>query len=161
MRLVLLFLLLAIQVSFASRPCFSPDEALAHPEKDVCISAHVYDVVESSDGTRYLDVCKPEVSDGGCHFTVVSLAADRREVGDLASYKEQDIHLRGVIHVMHDESIIVLSHARQFKDGGEKFRPNPSLVAGFSAENSRTAFRDPAMSAHRHKGNTAFLSTSH
>ncbi len=28
-------------------------------DKDVCITAHVYDVVELADGTRFLDICTP------------------------------------------------------------------------------------------------------
>jgi hypothetical protein len=161
MRLVPLILLATSSVAFASRPCFAPDEALAHSDKDVCVTAHVYEVVQSPDGIRYLDVCKPEVADGACHFTVMSLPADRKEVGDLDGYRDQDIHIRGVLHTMNGQSTIVLSHARQFKDGAEKFRPNPALMAGFSADRAGTAFRDPAMSAHHHKSSSAFLSSTH
>jgi hypothetical protein len=161
MRLVLLLLLSTCSIAFASRTCLSPDEALDHPDKDICVVAHVYDVVESPDGIRYLDVCKPEVADGACHFTVISLPMDRKEVGDLGTYREQDIRIRGVVHVMHGQSTIVLSHARQFKDGPEKFRPNPALLAGFSADSGRTAFKDPAMSAHRHKSTSTFLGNAH
>ncbi len=160
MRLFPLILLLTAVTAFASRPCFSPDEALAHTDKDVCVTAHVYEVVESPDGIRYLDVCKPEVADGACHFTVISLPVDRKEVGDLDSYRDQDIHIRGVVHTMHGQSTIVLSHARQFKDGAEKFRPNPALMAGFSADSGRTAFKDPALTAHRHKSTSAFLGSA-
>jgi len=160
MRLFLLFLLTASSAAFASRTCLTPDQALEHPEKDVCVSAHVYNVVESSDGVRYLDVCKPEVADTDCHFTVISLPMDRKEVGDLASYRDQEIHIRGIVHVTHGQSILVLSHARQFKDGAEKFRPNPALLAGFSAESGKTAFKDPAMTAHGHKNSTAFSSAA-
>jgi hypothetical protein len=157
MRLFPLILLLTAASAFAARPCFSPDEALAHSDKDVCVTAHVYEVVESPDGIRYLDVCKPKVAEGACHFTVISLPADRKEVGDLDSYRDQDIHIRGVVHTMHGQSTIVLSHARQFKDGAEKFRPNPALMAGFSADRAGTAFKDPALTAHRHKSTSAFL----
>ncbi|HEY0784219.1 MAG TPA: hypothetical protein VGD62_00010 [Acidobacteriaceae bacterium] len=125
------------------------------------MTAHVYDVVESKDGTRFLDLCKPGLSDEACRFTVMSLAVDRREVGALEGYLDQDIHIRGVVHVVGGQSMILLSHARQFKDGAEKFRPNPSLIAGFSVESSRTAFRDPALSAKHHKSGTAFLGTAH
>ncbi len=161
MRLAVLILCAAGPVAFAARPCVSPEQAVEHAEKDICVTAHVYDVVQSPDGTRYLDVCKPELDDAACRFTVLSLAADRKEVGDLESYREQDIHIRGIVHVMRGQSTIVLSHARQFKDGPEKFRANPALMAGFSAENSRTAFRDPALSAKHHKSGSAFAGTAH
>ena len=162
MRLAWLpLLLLCTCAAYAARPCISPDEAADHPEKDICVSAHVYDVVESPDGTRYLDVCKPGSTDAACRFTVISLPMDRKDVGELENYREQDIHIRGVVHVMHGQSTIVLSHARQFRDGAEKFRANPALLAGFSAESSRTAFRDPALSARRHKSDTAFSGNSH
>ena len=160
---VLLALLLAVCCSkaLATRTCVSPDEAIEHPEKDICVSAHVYDVVQSSDGTRYLDVCKPEMADAACRFTIVSLAMDRKEVGDLEALRAQEIHIRGVVHVMHGQSTIVLSHARQFKDGAEKFRPNPALLAGFSADRSGTAFRDPALSAKHRKSSSVFAGTAH
>ena len=145
----------------AARTCVSIDEAVEHAGKDVCVNAHVYDVAESSDGIRYLDVCKPGTDDAACHFTVMSLAADRKEVGELEPYRDQDIHIRGVVHVMHGQSMILLSHARQFKDGPEKFRPNPTLLAGFSADKAGTAFKDPAMSAKHHKSGSAFLGTAH
>jgi hypothetical protein len=161
MRYLLLLLLSACSTAFAARPCVGPDEAIEHPGQDVCINAHVYDVVEAPDGTRYLDVCKPEISDVACRFTVISLAMDRKEVGELEGLREQDIHIRGVVHVMHGQSTIVLSHARQFKDGAEKFRPNPALLAGFSADSSKTAFKDPAMTAHHHKSQSVFLSNAH
>ncbi len=161
MRYVLLLLFAFSPLAFASRPCLSPDEVIEHAEKDVCVNAHVYDVVSSSDGTRYLDVCKPEVADTACHFTVVSLPVDRRQVGELEGYRDQDIHIRGVVHAMHGQSVIVLSQARQFKDGPEKFRPNPALMAGFSADSGNTAFKDPALTAHRHKSTSAFLSNTH
>ncbi len=161
MRLVLLLLLTFSSAAFAVRPCVSPDQAIEHPEKDICVSAHVYNVVSSPEGIRYLDVCKPDVADNACHFTVISLPMDRTEVGDLEAYRDRDIHIRGTVHVMHGQSTIILSHARQFKDGAEKFRPNPALLAGFSAEDGKTAFKDPAMSAHKHKSSTAFTGASH
>jgi hypothetical protein len=38
---------------------------------------------------------------------------------------------------------MVLSHARQFYGGPPKFRPNPKLVRGFSADQGRPAVNDP------------------
>ena len=37
----------------------------------------------------------------------------------------------------------MLSHARQFYGGPPKFRPNPKLMRGFTAEQSRPAVYDP------------------
>ena len=39
------------------RPCVTADQAEQMLNKDVCVSAHVYEVVELPDGTRFLDVC--------------------------------------------------------------------------------------------------------
>jgi hypothetical protein len=38
---------------------------------------------------------------------------------------------------------MVLSHARQFYGGPPKFKPNPKLVRGFSADQSRPPVNDP------------------
>lgn len=160
LRLVLLFLLgplLVITACYASpRTCYTPEEAADHPEKDICLNAHVYDVVESADGTRYLDLCKPGVTDSACHMTVVSFAADRKEVGALDTLREQDVHVRGVVHTIHGQSMMLLSHARQLHDGPEKFHPNPELLSGFSASSNGTAFRDPAMTSHKSKKASVF-----
>ncbi len=156
----LVLLVCSLPAAFATRTCVPPDQAPQHAEKEICVAAHVYDVVEVADGTRYLDVCKPDVPDESCRFTVISLPMDRKEVGDLSSYRDQDVQIRGTVHVVRGQSTILLSHARQFKDGAEKFRPNPALMAGFSAENGSTAFHDPAMSARRHKGSSAFKGTA-
>src|SRR5271163_3722648 len=42
------------------RPCLSVAEAAQQPNKDICVSAHVFDVVELKDGTRFLDVCSTD-----------------------------------------------------------------------------------------------------
>ncbi|HEX3435925.1 MAG TPA: hypothetical protein VHT24_04090 [Pseudacidobacterium sp.] len=114
------------------------------------MSAHVYDIVQLADGTRFLDICKPEMTDEQCHFTVVSKKSDRKDVGDLEQYRQQDIQIRGIVHAYGDQGEIILSHARQFHGGAEKFVPNPALLHGFSAENSRTAFNDPALKGGHH-----------
>ena len=56
-----------------TKPCVTAEEATELVNKDVCVSAHIYDVVELPDGTRFLDVCKPETPDEKCRFTIVSL----------------------------------------------------------------------------------------
>ena len=79
------------------RRCFVPDEAVKHLNKEVCISAHVYNVVELSDGTRFLDVCSAETRDEDCRFSIVSQTADRTDVGDLNSLLGKDIEIRGTV----------------------------------------------------------------
>ena len=129
--------------------CITPDLAGQHLNKDVCLMAHVYDVIELSDGTRFLDLCSPLTTDSECRFTVVSLNADRKDVGDLEQYRGLDIQLRGTIRPFNARTEMVLSRERQFHGGSEKFRPNPALLKGYSAENHNTAFPDRA-AASRH-----------
>jgi hypothetical protein len=63
------------------KPCVPAGQAAQMLNKDVCVSAHIYDVVQLPDGTRFLDVCSPQTSDAECRFTVVSYGEDRDEVG--------------------------------------------------------------------------------
>ncbi len=104
---------------------------------------HVYDVVQLSDGTRFLDVCSPDTPDEKCGFTVVSLREDRNEVGELRSYRDADVHIRGMVQSMHGRVGMVLSHSRQFHGGPPRFKPNPRLVRGFNAEQDRPPISDP------------------
>ena len=140
-------------VAGAAKPCFDMLEAGRHLNQDVCISAHVYDVIELADGTRFLDVCSPETSDAACHFTVISLRQDRKEVGDLEALRDREIDIRGTVHSFADRSGIILSEARQLHGGAEKFHPNPALLNGFSAADGKSAFADPAFKSggHHHK----------
>jgi hypothetical protein len=150
--ITLCFLLLCPATALvAARTCYSAQDALSHQNKDVCIAAHVYDVVELPDGTRFLDLCSPDTSDEECHFTVMSLNGDRKDVGDLDRYMQQDIQIRGVVHSYRGRAEILLSNARQFHGGAEKFRPNPALLHGFSAEDGRPAVSDPAMRSGHHR----------
>ena len=66
-----------------TQPCVTADQAAQMLNKDICISAHIYDVVELPDGTRFLDVCSPAYHRRTCRFTVVSFPEDRFEVGEL------------------------------------------------------------------------------
>jgi hypothetical protein len=125
------------------KPCVSADEAARLVNKDVCVSAHIYDVVELPDGTRFLDVCTPQTPDETCRFTIVSLWEDRDEVGELRKYRDMDVQVRGIVRPMHGRTGMVLSHARQFYGGPPKFRPNPRLARGFNAEQSRPPINDP------------------
>jgi hypothetical protein len=142
--------LLCLATSSYAATCYSPEDALGHLHKEICVSAHVYDVVELSDGTRFLDVCSPETSDEQCRFTIMSMDGDRKEVGELSQYRQQDIRIRGIIRPYAGRAEIILSHERQLHGGAEKFRPNPALLKGFSAESHRPSINDPALrSGHR------------
>jgi hypothetical protein len=142
-----LVLLAAISpaVGFAGgqKPCVTADEATQMVNKDVCVSAHVYDVVELPDGTRFLDVCTPQTPDEKCRFTIVSLWEDHDQVGELRKYRDMNVQIRGIVRPMHGRAGMVLSHARQFYGGPPKFKPNPKLVRGFNAEQSRPPINDP------------------
>jgi len=139
------------------RPCVTADEATTQLNKDVCVSAHIYDVVELPDGTRFLDVCTPETTDDKCKFTIVSLWEDREEVGELAKYRNMNVQIRGIVRPMHGRAGMVLSHARQFYGGPPKFKPNPLLARGFSADESRPPINDPNLRSQG--GRRAFMNT--
>ncbi|HEY2466767.1 MAG TPA: hypothetical protein VGI45_02845 [Terracidiphilus sp.] len=159
MRRLALVVLLCPLVAFAANPrsCISSDEAAKLANKDVCIQVHVYDVVELPDGTRFLDVCSPDTADAKCGFTIVSLREDREEVGELRKFRDADVHVRGIVRPMHGRSGMVLSHVRQFYGGPPKFKPNPKLLRGFSAEQSKPAIVDPNLRPHG--GHRAFMNS--
>lgn len=125
------------------KPCVAPDQAVRFLNKDICISAHVYEVVELPNGTRFLDLCPPELSDDDCLFTVMSLREDRDTVGELTRYRDANVEIRGIVTPMHGRAGILLSHSRQFSGGPPKFRPNPRLARGFSAEQDKPPIADP------------------
>lgn len=144
--------------AFARTPqCYSADEAARMLNKDVCVSAHVYDVVQLPDGTRFLDVCSPETPDDKCRFTVVSLREDRDTVGELTKYRNMDVQIRGLVTPMHGRAGMMLSHARQFYGGPPKFKPNPLLARGFSGEDARPPVNDPNLRSQG--GRRAFMNT--
>lgn len=155
----LLFGLLTSVPAWAARPCISPDDALRHVNKNICVQAYVYRVVDAARGTHFLDVCSPQTSDADCHFFVVSFARDANSVGDLQNLAHQTIHIRGTVHTVQGRADIVLSSARQLHGGKEKFHPNPQLVQSFSAENGGQAFnaKNGTMGQHgvhfHHRGN--------
>jgi len=147
----------APQPKDTGRPCLSVAEAAQEPNKDICVNAHVFDVVDLKDGTRFLDVCATDVPDDQCRFTLVSLRADRDEVGDLLRYRDQDVHIRGIVRATHGRMGIVISHIRQFNGGPEKFRPNPKLLRDFNGQSDRMPVRDPNLAASgRHR---SFMNT--
>jgi hypothetical protein len=139
------------------KPCIVPEAAAQMLNKDLCISAHIYDVVELSDGTRFLDVCSPQTPDEKCRFTVISLRADRADVGDLGRFRDQDVEIRGTVQPMHGRAGILLSHLRQFYGGPPKFRPNPLLARGFGGDQDRPPLSDPNL--RRQGGRRAFMNT--
>lgn len=141
----------------APKQCVSADQASKMLNKDVCVSAHVYDVVRLADGTRFLDVCAPDTPDDKCRFTIVSYWEDREQVGELKQYRDQDVKIRGIVQPMHGRAGMMLSHVRQFYGGPPKFRPNPLLAHGFDAEQSRPAVSDPNLRSQG--GRRAFMNT--
>jgi len=139
------------------KPCVTADEATKLVNKDVCISAHVYEVVELPDGTRFLDICSPETPDDKCRFTIVSLREDREDVGELRKYRDMNAQVRGIVQPMHGRAGLVVSHARQFYGGPPRFKPNPKLARGFSAEQSRPPVNDPNLRSQG--GGRAFMNS--
>ena len=112
----------ALALAASPKPCLSADEAAKLINKDVCISAHVYDVVELPDGMRFLDISRtPQTTDENCRFTIVSLPEDREDVGELRKYRDMDVHIRGIVRPMHGRAGMLLSHVRQFSGGPPKF----------------------------------------
>jgi hypothetical protein len=130
------------------RPCIPIEDASHNLNKDICISAHIYDVVQLPDGTRFLDVCTPQTTDDACRFTIISFWEDHTEVGDLKNYRDSNIQVRGIVQSLHGRAGLVLSHARQFNGGPPKFRPNPQLARGFNAAQSRPPVNDPSLHPH-------------
>jgi hypothetical protein len=156
---LVLFTLASPLLGLAAAPklCVPIDQASKLLNKDICISAHIYDVVELPDGTRFLDVCTPQTTDDACRFTIISLREDHIEVGELRKYRDMDVQVRGIVQPMHGRAGMVLSHARQFYGGPPKFKPNPRLARGFSAEQSRPPINDPNL---RSQGSgRAFMNT--
>src|SRR5580692_4309392 len=139
------------------KPCVPAGQAAKMLNKDICISAHIYDVVQLPDGTRFLDVCSPETPDADCRFTIVSLWQDHDTVGELNQYRNMNVQVRGIVQPMHGRAGMVLSHARQFRGGPPKFRPNPLLARGFDAEESRPPVRDPNLKSQG--GRRGFMNT--
>ena len=150
-------LLPALGFAAKQKPCVTADEATRLVDKDVCVTAHVYDVVQLPDGTRYLDVCAPETPDEQCRFTIVSLEEDREEVGELHKYRNMNVQVRGIVRPMHGRAGMLLSHARQFNGGPPKFKPNPKLARGFTADQSRPPLYDPNLRSQG--GRRAFMNT--
>jgi hypothetical protein len=149
----------ASRVAFAAstKSCVTIEQAAQKLNKDLCISAHIYDIVELPDGTRFLDVCSPQTSDDKCRFTIVSLPEDRDDVGELKRFRDMDVQIRGIVQPMHGRAGMVLSHVRQFYGGPPKFKPNPLLARGFNGEENRPPVNDPNLRSQG--GRRAFMNT--
>jgi hypothetical protein len=147
----------ALAFGGSPKPCVTAEEATKLVDKDVCVSAHIYDVVELPNGTRFMDVCAPDTPDEKCRFTLVSLREDREEVGELRKYRDMNVQVRGIVRPMHGRAGIVVSHARQFYGGPPKFRPNPRLARGFNGEEERPPLYDPNLRSQG--GHRAFMNT--
>jgi hypothetical protein len=132
------------------KPCVTADDASRMLNKDVCITAHVYEVVELPDGTRFLDICTPETPDERCRFTIVSFWEDRGAVGELSKYRDMNVQVRGIVRSMHGRAGMIVSHVRQFYGGPPKFKPNPRLAHGFTGEQERPPLSDPNLRSHGH-----------
>jgi len=142
----------------AGKTCLPVADAVQQPNKDICVRAHVYAVVELADGTRFLDVCPADISDEDCRFTLLSLREDRDDVGDLRKYRDQDVSVRGIVRATHSRMGIQISHIRQFSGGPEKFRPNPKLLRDFNGQSDRMPVRDPNLApSGRHR---SFMNSS-
>jgi len=126
-----------------NKSCVSAEEAARQINKEVCVSAHVYDVVRLPDGTQFLDLCTAETADEDCRFTIVSLWEDHDDVGELLKYRGENVRVRGIVRSMHGHAGLQLSHVRQFYGGREKFRPSPSLLRGFGGSAERPPVHDP------------------
>jgi hypothetical protein len=150
-------LISAIAFAAKPQPCVTAEQASAMVNKDVCVSAHVYEVVELPDGTRFLDVCSPETPDEKCRFTIISLWEDRGDVGELRKYRDMDVQIRGIVRPMHGRAGMVLNHARQFNGGPPKFKPNPMLARGFNAQQDRPPINDPNLRSQG--GRRAFMNS--
>lgn len=159
-RLGLAFLFALASASIlaaAPKPCVPAEQAAQMLHKDVCVSAHIYDVVQLPDGTRFLDVCSPQTPDAQCRFTIVSLWQDRDDVGELQKYRNQNVQIRGIVQSMHGRAGMVLSHVRQLNGGPPKFRPNPLLARGFTADQSKPPVNDPNLRSQG--GGRAFMNS--
>jgi hypothetical protein len=68
-----------------------------------------------------------------------------------------DVRIRGMVRPMHGRAGMMLSHARQFYGGPPKFKPNPKLAHGFTAEQHRPPINDPNLRSQG--GRRAFMNS--
>lgn len=143
--------------AYAARRCYAPATAARHLHRKLCVKAHVYKEIKLNDGTRILDVCSPRTSVNNCHFAVVSLSRYRVAVGNLQQLVGQDLYVTGKILLVNDRAEVLLTSAKQLRVARaetprkeevrvrkSKFHPNPQLLKGFNATQSRMPIADPA-----------------
>jgi hypothetical protein len=137
MRLSALFILTAILPAAAAHArdltCTPADNTL-HTSADTCLAAHVYDVVTVTGGTRFLDLCSPDIPDESCHLSIVSYKKDSRQVGDLTAFRGKDISIRGAVQKFDGRYVIVLNDQRQFHGQPARFIPDPRLLRNSPGE---------------------------
>jgi hypothetical protein len=129
----------------AAKPknCISAELAAHRLNKDLCVNAHVYEIVVLPDGTRFLDICPPATPDEQCHFTIIALPEDRETVGELERYRDADVKIRGLVRPVQGRAWMQLNHVRQFYGGPPLFHPNLLLSRGFSAQQQHAPLPDP------------------
>ncbi len=142
----------AMALAHTPKPCVTAGQAAQMLNKDLCVSTHIYDVVELPDGTRLLDICSPQSPDEKCRLTIVSFREDRDTVGALSQYRNRNVRIRGIVRSTHGRAWMMLSHARQFYGGPPKFRPNPRLARGFNAGQDWPPLYDPNLRAQGGRG---------
>lgn len=140
LSVLVVLLLLFSSVALAKPACISPDQAMQHVHHEVCVEAHVYRVVDASDGIHFLDVCSPETADADCHFFLLSSDEDKKSTGDLRKLVGQTIRIRGKIRTLQGHADMVFSSKQQLHGGKAKFHPNPVLLQSFSVENGGHGF---------------------
>lgn len=151
------FCLLASSAHARSRKsCIPAEQAIRSIGKTECVTAHVYRIVDTAAGVHFLDVCSPDTPDDACHFFLVSYTRDAPSVGDLNRLLNRTITVQGKVRSMEGHADIVLSSRDQLHGGREKFRPNPELLKGYSADSGQQAF-----SAHNGTGGQRGVHFSH
>lgn len=143
--------------AYAARRCYTPATAIRHLHHKLCVKAHVYREIKLNDGTRILDVCSPRTSVDNCHFALISLHRDSIAVGSLQQFIGQELYIRGKVLPVNNRAEILLTSAKQIRivraDAPRKqeararksnFHPNPQLLKGFNATQSRMPIADPA-----------------
>lgn len=150
--------LLALSLSArAERRCYTPATAARHPHRRLCVKAHVYQEIQLDDGTRILDLCSPRTAAADCRFALVSLDRNRPKVGNLLQFVGKEVEAHGKVVPVRGRAEILLSSAKQLHIAAPehhrkeearvhhgKFHPNPELLKGFNATQSRMPVADPA-----------------
>lgn len=150
--------LLALGLSaHAERRCYTPATASRRLHRKLCVKAHIYREIQLDDGTRILDVCSPRTAAADCRFAFVTLDRNRSKVGGLQQFVGKEVKVHGKVVPVRGRAEILLSSAKQLQIAAPehhrkeearvhhgKFHPNPQLLKGFNATQSRMPIADPA-----------------